>query len=316
MITISHEDIMKLSITSDDCYAWVKEMIAHKENTILKPKISLKFNENGFYNTMPAILPDSNTVGVKVVSRYVDRNPALDSQILLYDLESGHLDALMDGNFITTMRTGAVAAYTIQLLAKKDFEVVGFIGLGNTARATLKVLMSIYPEKHFTIKVKQYKQQHNEFINLYQSQYPNVTFEVVQTDLELIESSDVVISSVTFTNDIFAPDESYKEGCLIVPIHTRGFQNCDLFFDKVFADDRGHVEGFQYFSKFKEFAELTDVVMNKNKGRENDQQRILAYNIGIAIHDMFFAKKIYQKMLQHKEDIGELNQLTDKFWVQ
>ncbi len=315
MITISHEDIVSLNITPQECYMWVKEMIAQKENAILKPKISMKFGESGFYNTMPAIVPDLNAVGVKVVSRYAQRNPALDSQLLLYDLEKGHFDALMDANFITTMRTGAVAAYTIELLAKTNFSVIGFIGLGNTARATLKVLMAIYPEKPLKILVKQYKDQHKEFIDLYQEQYPHVTFEVAKTDNEVIENSDVVISSVTFTNDIFAPDESYKEGCLIVPIHTRGFQNCDLFFDKVYADDRGHVEGFKYFSEFKEFAELTDVVTYKNSGRDNDSQRILAYNIGIAIHDIFFAKKIYQKLVKYKADTGALNQLNDKFWV-
>ena len=28
----------------------------------------------------------------------------------------------------------------------------------------------------------------------------------------------------------------------VIPVHTRGFQNCDLFFDKVFADDTDHVK--------------------------------------------------------------------------
>ena len=93
---------------------------------------------------MPVILPSINYGGVKLVTRYPKRNPSLDSEILLYDLKTGENVALMDGNWITTMRTGAVAAHSIRLLANPEFSVIGFIGLGNTARATLKVLLSVF----------------------------------------------------------------------------------------------------------------------------------------------------------------------------
>ena len=43
----------------------------------------------------------------------------------------------------------------------------------------------------------------------------------------------------------------YRKGCLVIPVHTRGFQNCDLCFDKVYADDTAHVCGFKYFNEFK-----------------------------------------------------------------
>ena len=64
---------------------------------------------------MPVILPSINYGGVKLVTRYPKRNPSLDSEILLYDLKTGENVALMDGNWITTMRTGAVAAHSIRL---------------------------------------------------------------------------------------------------------------------------------------------------------------------------------------------------------
>ena len=88
-------------------------------------------------------------------------------------------------------------------------------------------------------------------------------------------------------------DEWFKEGVLVVPIHTRGFQNCDLFFDKVFADDTSHVDGFKYFKQFKKFSEFDKVLHKEVVGRENDKERILSYNIGIALHDIYIAKKIF-----------------------
>ena len=86
--------------------------------------------------------------------------------------------------------------------------------------------------------------------------------------------------------------EWFDEGVLVVPIHTRGFQNCDLFFDKIFADDTAHVMNFKNFEKFKAFDEFANVLLNKVQGRENDKERILAYNIGLALHDVYFASKI------------------------
>lgn len=312
---ITHQDIMQLDIQPLQAYNWVKEQIANKDKSILKPKISLKFGETGFYNTMPAILPSENTFRTKVVNRYADRFPSLDSHILLYDLASGDLLALMDANYITTIRTGAVAAYSIQLLAKKDFEVIGFIGLGNTARATFKVLMALYPNQEFIVKLKRYKDQHKSFIEDFKAYADRVKYVYCDTYDEVVSGSDVIVSSVTYAEDNFCNDSCYEEGCLVVPIHTRGFKNCDLFFDKVFADDRGHVEDFQYFHQFRDFAELSDVVLDKHKGRETDRERILAYNIGIAIHDVYFAKQIYQLIKPNHFAVEcELTPPQGKFW--
>ena len=93
----------------------------------------------------------------------------------------------------------------------------------------------------------------------------------------------------------------FKPGVLVVPVHTRGFQNCDLVFDKVFADDEDHVKGFKYFDRFRNFAEISSVLKKQTSGRIDDKERILAYNVGIGIHDIFFAMKIIQILINLKE---------------
>ena len=95
-------------------------------------------------------------------------------------------------------------------------------------------------------------------------------------------------------------------------MHTRGFQNCDLFFDKVFADDTNHVKGFKYFDKFQSFAELSEVLTGQKNGRASDEERILSYNIGIALHDIYFASKIYT--LCSSEEVN-LSQICEKAWI-
>lgn len=319
MKVLSFDRIAGAGITPLQCYEWVSEAILHKREALLPAKISLKPGIPGvFYNTMPCIIPKTQYAGVKLVTRYPERKPSLDSTILLYRLDTGENVALVDGNWITAMRTGAVAAHAIRLLAVQDFSEVGYIGLGNTARASLDVLLSLYPDRKLTIKLKKYKDQHELFAARFSPErserYRNVTFRFCDSYEEVVAGSDVIVSAATvFENDI-CPDECFKEGVLVVPIHTRGFTNCDLFFDKVFADDVNHVHGFKYFDRFRSFAEVTDVVNGRAPGRENDRERILAYNIGIALHDLYFAGKLYELCGQDCPEVS-LNAPTEKFWV-
>ena len=315
MKIISFDKIQNLGITPLQCYKWTQEAIAEKKNALLPAKISLKppGMDGVFYNTMPAIIPSAKLGGVKLVTRYPERKPSLDSEILLYDLETGENIALLDGDWITTMRTGAVAAHSVHLFARKDFQTLGFIGLGNTARATLKVLLAIYPDRSFIIKLKKYKDQHVYFAKEFQ-RYPNATFVFADTYEETVRNTDVIISAATVLTEDICADDCFKDGVLVVPIHTRGFTNCDLFFDKVFADDTNHVRGFRYFDRFKAFAEVSDVVCGKCPGRESDRERILVYNIGIALHDIYFSGKIYDLLKDGCEEIS-LNSPDKKFWL-
>ena len=314
MKIIPFDKINELNISPMTCYKWVSEAIKLKKDVLLPAKISLKPDIEGvFYNTMPVIIPYDNVGGVKIVTRYPRRKPVLDSEILLYDLENGKNIAFMDGNWITAMRTGTVAAHSVKMFAIDGFKEIGIIGLGNTARAALKVLLAIYPDREIRIKLKMYKNQHNIFAEEFSS-FNNVAFTYCDSFEKVIYGSDVIISAVTMFENNICEDRYFKEGVLVVPIHTRGFTNCDLFFDKIFADDTKHVKKFKYFTKYKYFAEVSDVVNGIKMGRENNKERILVYNIGIALHDIYFANKIYGLMKNKCEEIS-LNAPTKKIWL-
>jgi ornithine cyclodeaminase/alanine dehydrogenase-like protein (mu-crystallin family) len=72
--------------------------------------------------------------------------------------------------------------------------------------------------------------------------------------------------------------------------------------------------GFKYFSKFKQFAEIQDVVSGLKPGRESEKERILSYNIGLGLHDVVYASKIYEMCKEHVTDVV-LKRETDKFWI-
>lgn len=316
MKIISHKDIMDLAVSPRTCYEWVEYMLAHKNEALLPAKISIKDKDGIFCNVMPCILPmpDRRKVGgTKIVTRYPQRNPALDSKIILFDADSGECKAILDGNWITAMRTGAVTAHSVLLLAVKGFTEVSMMGLGNAARAALLVLASMLPERKLHIKLLRYKGQEQLFAERF-CEFDNLRFSYVDTAESLVRESQVVISAATYLPQNVCEDSCFEKGVLLAPIHTLGFTNCDLFFDKVFADDRSHVCGFKYFDKFRSFAEVSDVLCGKAKGRENNDERIIAYNIGIAMHDLFFAANLFA-LSGRKGQTVDFCEPTDKFWI-
>ena len=321
MKIISFEDVKSLNISPSDCYLWVEDMIKNKKAAQLPAKTHMNMPGNIFCNVMPSLVPQSEDIfagGVKVVTRYPERKPSLDSKILLFNANSGEFLALMDGNWITAMRTGAVAAHSVIHFAKKDWDTIGMIGLGNVARSSLLVLASMI-DRPVKIKLLRYKDQAEDFQKRFAG-YLNLEFVIVDSVEECIKGSDVVISCATYFENDIAQDAWFDEGVLVVPVHTRGFTNCDLFFDKVYADDTGHVDHFKNFDKFRYYAEVSDVVNGKAIGRENDRERILAYNIGVSVHDINYAARIYQMMkdnpdLYNKLTDADMHDPTDKFWI-
>lgn len=294
---ITNEDIINLNLSPEQCVEWVRDAFILKSECQLPAKMSVHPTGNDFFTTMPCLLPSEyRRFGAKVVSRIVGRVPALKSDMMLFDSQSGELLAIVDCDWITAMRTGAVATLAIKTLRQSQASEYAFIGLGSTARATLTCLLNSCADEHLNIRLFRYKDQAERIQEEY-GHYKNASFTIVDTTTELVKGADVVVSCITDASGLLVEDESlFKPGVLVVPVHTRGFQNCDTTFDKVFADDTDHVKGFKYFSEFREFHQLEEVLKGDVTGRANDSERILSYNIGLGLHDVLYASRIYDKL--------------------
>ena len=297
MKSITNSEIVALNISATKCVDWVREAFIMKSECQLPAKISVHPTGNDFFTTMPCLLPkEYGRFGAKVVSRIVGRVPALKSDMMLFDSNNGELLALVDCDWITAMRTGAVAALAIKTFRNSVAKEYAFIGLGSTARATLTCLLESCKDEQLNIRLFKYKDQAEKIANEYKH-YPNATFSIVDNTSDLVRGADVVVSCITDASGLLVEDESlFKPGVLVVPVHTRGFQNCDTTFDKVYADDTDHVKGFKYFSQFREFNQIEEVLKGEVKGRENDSERILSYNIGLGLHDVLYASRIYDML--------------------
>lgn len=293
MKIISDSEIKALNLDPVQSVEWVKEAFLMKHLCQLPPKISLHPRGNDFFNTMPCILPEEmHTFGCKVVSRIKGNYPALKSDMMVYDTLSGDMTALMSADWITARRTGAVATLAINTLRNSSANVYSFIGLGAMARATLDCFLASNVGSEMSIRLMRYKDHAEKIVNEY-GHTPGVKFRIVDSIEDLVCGADVIVSCITDADGLLVDDVNlFKPGVLVVPVHTRGFQNCDTVFDKVFADDEGHVKDFKYFSQFRRFGELADVLAHIIPGRESDSERILSYNIGLGLHDILFAHKI------------------------
>lgn len=314
---IQQSQIEQLHINPAECIEWVKYGFLVKDEAQMPAKLSVHPQGEDFMTAMPCLLPEYNGktyFGIKLVSRIEGQTPTLKSDITLYDATTGQLLAVIDGDWITAMRTGAVAALAARTFQRKDTDTYSMIGLGNIARAVALCLIEDNKNRHIHIRLMRYKDQAEQFIERFKA-YDNVSFEIVNDKNAFVAEADVLISCVTVATQLLFPDNAlYKKGVTVIPVHVRGFQNCDLFFDKVFGDDTGQIQKFKYFNQFHEYDELHHVLQGKNPGRTSDNERILSYNYGIALHDIVFASRIYEKAKTDAVTFEYIKQ-NQKIWV-
>lgn len=314
---IQQEQIEQLHISPAECIEWVKQGFLMKDEIQMPAKLSVHPQGEDFITSMPCLLSENEGkkyFGLKLVSRIENHIPALQSDITLYDAKTGELLAIMDGNWITAMRTGAVAALAARTFQKQGTNTYSMLGLGNIARAVALCLIADNSDREIIIKLLRYKDQAEQFIDRFKASN-NVTFEIIDDKDAFVSEADVLISCVTVAKELLFPDDSlFKKGVTVIPVHMRGFQNCDLFFDKVYGDETSQIKNFKYFDKFRQYDELHHVLQGKNPGRTSNDERILCYNYGIALHDIVFASRIFEKT--KSTQIGfDYKKESNKVWV-
>ena len=189
------------------------------------------------------------------------------------------------------------------------------MGLGNIARATALCLIADNQNRNIKIRLLRYKDQAEQFIERFK-EASNVTFDIIDDKEKFISEADVVISCVTVATELLFPNDAlFRKGVTLIPVHVRGFQNCDLFFDKVFGDDTDQIRNWKYFSKFRHYDELHHVLLGYNPGRTSQNERILCYNYGLALHDIVYASKIYDVISGKECETFNYSRQDQKLWM-
>lgn len=294
IIQIEENDIRSLKIKPEAYYKWTDNVIRNSQDFVVPTKTRMPIGDTDYFNVMPCA--STECVGVKIVTRSENRRlankPNMDADIFLYELNDLSIKAIVDGAYITTMRTAAVAVHSVMHFSQNR-DTIAMVGLGNIGTAIGEILFAVDKNRKFKVKLYKYKDQAERFIQRF-SNYQNIKFEVCNSYEDLMVGSDVVLSSVTYMENDFCPSSIYTKGCTVIPVHLRGFMDCDCHFDHVITSDLESIKKFRYYNDFKRMSTVKEALDNTSPIRMSDKDRVIVYNLGLASFDIYFASKIYE----------------------
>ncbi len=261
---------------------------------------------------MPAYLQEMNALACKVVTVYKDNPanhglPVVIGTVLLQDASTGQVICIMDGGYLTAVRTGAVSGLATRFLAREDEgQVVTIYGAGVQARMQLwavcevrdvsrAMICDVVPEAAYSFS--------NEMSDLL-----GIPVEVQDEEEALLEAD--IICAATSSPDPILDGSKVREGTHINGIgsHSPGAREMDgeivrrslLIADSYEAClneagdimipisegviDEGHIH-----------AELAEIVAGQKEGRTSPEQITLFKSNGLAIQDAATAKLVYER---------------------
>lgn len=104
---------------------------------------------NGLLAAMPAYCPSAGVLACKLVSLYPGNAggpiPTHQAVIVVFDPATGSPIALMDGTYITAVRTAAGSALATKLLAREDSRALAILGTGVQAWSHVRAIPRVRP---------------------------------------------------------------------------------------------------------------------------------------------------------------------------
>lgn len=252
----------------------------------------MPLNDKDYFNVMPCALPSEGVLGLKVVTRNENRRlrsqSNIDRDILLYSYKDFLPIALIDGAYITTIRTAAVVVH-FMLNFTRNRETLSMIGLGNIGIEIGNILFELLTDDKIKVKLFRYKDHAQKFFERF-SKYKNIQFTICNTYDELMSDRDVVFSSVTYEENDFCNANIFKQNCNVIPVHLRGFKECDIKFDTVIKSDLVSIQKFTNYNKMSNLQYIDKLIDNEYTMRLG-RGRTIIYNLGLAVYDIYFQMK-------------------------
>ena len=147
LLYLSREDVERLLDVDAMLDALGKALVAFSAGiTIVPPRVGIRVPDLGMMGTMPGYVPGV-ALEVKLVSVYPGNHkhelPSHQGLIALFDESNGAPLAIMDGTYITAIRTGGTAAVATRALARRDAKVLAILGAGVQGASHLETLPRI-----------------------------------------------------------------------------------------------------------------------------------------------------------------------------
>jgi len=271
----------------------------------MPPKPGIHPRPDAFIHAMPAYIAGPEAAGIKWASGFPENPksgfPYISGLIILNDVETGLPCAVMDCSWITAHRTGAASALSAKYLARQTSEVLGILACGTQGRSHLLAMAAFFPLKRvyaFDLLPQVQRRYVEEMSEL-------TRLEIVGVDAPraAVAESDIVVTSGPLLKH---PSPTIEKGWLR-PGAFASAVDYDSYWkpealaelDKLATDDLEqfrYVRSTGYFERTPEpYADLGEIVTGQKPGREREEERILAMNLGLALDDMAVALEVYRR---------------------
>ncbi len=218
--------------------------------------------------------------------------------IMVLDSETGLPVAVMDGNWITAVRTAALSAVAAKHMARADSSTIAFIGCGVQARSHLDAFAELYP----LTRVQAFGRGGANIEALCSAARDRGLDAVASaTPQEAVSNADIIVSSVTLTGEMdpFVDAHWLKPGAFatITDILRPWKKDTLDAFDRVTIDDLEQEAGMaqKLLDPALVSGDLAGLAQKKFSGRDNEQQRTAFVFRAHPIGDFALAALAYEK---------------------
>ena len=268
--------------------------------------------QEGWLGVMPSFLAHAGSLTTKIVTVYphnsTTRNiPNVLAAIILNNIETGRVEAVMDGSQITAMRTGAVSGVATKYLARDNANRVGLFGAGVQARKQLQAIREV--RKIDSVSVYDTNKELAKNLAVEASAQAAVTVSVAETADEVIQNCDIIVTATTSSNPVFngrllQPGTHINAIGAFTP-STREVDSATVATSKIVVDsiEAALEEAGDIVIPIREgviqrediWAELGEIVTGKKRGRTSEEERTLFKSVGLGIQDAAVGKFVFQK---------------------
>lgn len=269
--------------------------------------------ETGTSLFMPAYLPDSKTTTLKVVSVYPDNRllglPTIMAVVAVLDADTGKPLALMDGTYLTALRTGAASGAATGLLARKDARVLGLFGAGAQARTQLEAVCTVRSIEEVRI-FDPSRDAADRLVAETAGRKPVPRRIIIsQSPTQTVKDADVVVTATTSREPVFdgidiGPGTHINAIGAYTP-EMRELDEVAVGKAKIVVDTREGclaeagdlIRAIQsgVISETDIYAELGEVVNGLKSGRESDREITLFKSVGTAVQDAAVARAVLDR---------------------
>ena len=274
----------------------------------MPPKIFFHRGGPRFYSSMVCASPALGYAGCKWQSGDPANPdiglPYIQGLYILTEDATGRMCAVMDAEWITGRRTAAASGLVIRHLAKAGGRRLGILGCGLQARAHLEAVHAVRPRFEECLCYDIVPERRDRFVAEMTGRFGFRSVRGMSGPEEVARNSDVLVTGGPIQKDrkpVIRPDW-IGPGALVVTIDYDSYVTDEAIraMDLVLTDDFGQIEDARLNEgKFPGVARvdstLAELVAHGKGARTSDAQRILAFNLGIALEDLATAVALLER---------------------